>query len=1122
MKNIYFKIILLVLFLGLSNNIFSQTVDLTDYNTDVKVIPPSPEANALGTFGTIPVGLHSGTIQYSIPLYTVQGINLSVPISLNYNTNGIKLEDISTWVGAGWTLDAGGLITRSVRGELDELNIQGIPELTSQCITTEEASAFEGRSDLEYDIFSYNFLGHSGSFIIKNNIIIPIEKSELIFYLLDGSMNDFVIKDGDGTKYYFGKSFSGQDSAIETTVINEGQGLLKTAWYLTKIEHFTGESMYFEYDIGNTMYHFDSDYSQTKTLGINELQRHPDAILYDPYFIDGCLTCNNVTTNSTSNLQHNTNRYKPVYLKRIINYNFSDSAEFITTNRAPGNGEFDKLKKLTTIKGNTKKISFDITEASWYRLYLNSVSFKYTSNNTTNEVYSFEYNELQNNLIPERSGAYRDYWGYYNGKNNIDLVNGNHHPNINVNITQQGTLKKIIFPTKGYTEIEYEPNSKSGGSSPPTNCSDFLSGWIVGEPSILDQYGPGSIADFPFTVNVNQEATFELNGEYFPNLQPNINSYTLGYATFNVLNSDTGEIFINEYLQGNQERAITVTLPPGNYYALYSVKSEIYHVKFKYTLCLTSGHGTSTLFIKGGIRVKQTKNYSSEGKLALTKGYIYSLEQLAEPILNRYIYNQTEFSSDCTPDSGSGFESYIYPYCVFNQRQSSPYFTNNQCANPFFYGKVTEFLVENTATRSEITHIFKSAGIFSPPLKKFSHSEDYIIGKYQNTPTFFNTSGLPYEIQTIEYETFNDFKRMIKNTTFKYDFSNDSVELYPSYLVDNITKIRLDWSYIYNGLNCFGADLAFELNAWKYNHISAFRTLNSKEVVDIIYPEDYSPYIHNEKRIVNKTNYFYQNPIHKQVTKIENFTSEKSSGVFNETKKETTKYFYPSDITNPVASIGQYKGEQFTEFDLDCFQNLKSTNRVTKPIQIEKYSKEDELISIDRITYKKWIFTDSSNQNQSSVYFPEKIKKLKIGIGSGNILEDKIIFKKYSRFGNVLELKNAFGPSISYIYGYNRRYVIGVLENVSYDELTNYSSAINELSDYTSYSNVISFFNNLRNVFPNSMITSYTYNPLIGITSKTDPKGYIYNYTYDIFNRLERIYERDKFIIKEFKYNYRP
>jgi len=67
------------------------------------------------------------------------------------------------------------------------------------------------------------------------------------------------------------------------------------------------------------------------------------------------------------------------------------------------------------------------------------------------------------------------------------------------------------------------------------------------------------------------------------------------------------------------------------------------------------------------------------------------------------------------------------------------------------------------------------------------------------------------------------------------------------------------------------------------------------------------------------------------------------------------------------------------------------------------------------------------------------------------------------------------------------------------------------------------FFEELRDhvYFKNSQITSYTYDPLIGITSVTDPRGYTMYYGYDAFNRLKTVKDADGNMVSENKYHYK-
>jgi YD repeat-containing protein len=54
----------------------------------------------------------------------------------------------------------------------------------------------------------------------------------------------------------------------------------------------------------------------------------------------------------------------------------------------------------------------------------------------------------------------------------------------------------------------------------------------------------------------------------------------------------------------------------------------------------------------------------------------------------------------------------------------------------------------------------------------------------------------------------------------------------------------------------------------------------------------------------------------------------------------------------------------------------------------------------------------------------------------------------------------------------------------------------------------------------NAQMTTYTYDPLIGMTSSTDAKGEVTYYEYDSFQRLQNIKDKDGNIIKSYVYHY--
>lgn len=83
----------------------------------------SPNAASLGEYGEVPVSLYTVIPEISIPLYTIELGEYSVPISMSYHAGGVRPDQHVGWTGLGWTLNAGGCISRIVNGIADEYHI---------------------------------------------------------------------------------------------------------------------------------------------------------------------------------------------------------------------------------------------------------------------------------------------------------------------------------------------------------------------------------------------------------------------------------------------------------------------------------------------------------------------------------------------------------------------------------------------------------------------------------------------------------------------------------------------------------------------------------------------------------------------------------------------------------------------------------------------------------------------------------------------------------------------------------------------------------------------------------------------------------------------------------------
>uniref|UniRef100_UPI003F6BF285 RHS repeat domain-containing protein n=1 Tax=Polaribacter sp. TaxID=1920175 RepID=UPI003F6BF285 len=147
-----------------------------------------------------------------------------------------------------------------------------------------------------------------------------------------------------------------------------------------------------------------------------------------------------------------------------------------------------------------------------------------------------------------------------------------------------------------------------------------------------------------------------------------------------------------------------------------------------------------------------------------------------------------------------------------------------------------------------------------------------------------------------------------------------------------------------------------------------------------------------------------------------------------------------------------------------------------------------------------------------------------------NPLEGRVVYHEYDNKGNPIEVSKKDGTHIVYIWGYNKTQPIAKIENATYSQVqsqvANLQTRSNNDNDRTqgTFGNEGQLRNALtalRNSLPNSQVTTFTYDPLIGVTSITDPRGQTIYYHYDSFNRLEFVKDNEGNILSKNEYNYK-
>ena len=1089
LKKDYIKyVFLLVGVLFMFNSIYCQELPT--------ILPPSPNAASLGTYGQIPVGKFTGTIQASIPLYTFSVGKLNLPISLSYSSNGIKVDEIASNTGFGWVLNAGGVVTRTVYDDPDEDQSISIPTtglVTQQMLDyLKIAEVGDGDGfDTKPDIFSFNFNGYSGKFFLdENKNPVLIEPSPLKIEILTALSNssplsltpEIKITDPMGIIYWFGGG-----NGTEVT-FNRSYGCgshsqpsvpVETAWYLTKITHPMGEEINFLYDRNN--YTYDTGISQTITKTYYQGSFQGDTESH----------CINKV-------------YGQMSLLKEINSTGFGSVKF-TYSTGVSNSESNYNKKLDNIsiqdKNNVVIKEFNLeyqvfgSDLSYInsdvvtnttdknRLFLYKVTEK-GKDGSLNPPYVLEYNHPEK--LPPRFSYAQDYWGYFNGaSSNIDLVTNegvasnfnssliNCDKNANGFFGSMGMLIKISYPTGGYHEFYYEPHttSKLGSIYPPIvnkNLSVQTDSGSFGSSDIQQ------INNVPFNQNVYVNMNVMFNS--YDNLC-DASTYPEQWitATFTIKDLSNSQLMTFYKLSaGGAEvsQGTSINIQPSGmpYNEIYAklIQGKSYELKLNVVKpCLYASASLSyydqnsqTVYQNieiGGVRIQKVISNDGKGNNELKRYYYATLNDLttssgiAETPLPTISHSEDQVNSGGifqTTERYTISSSTLYPLYLMQGYHIGYSSVIEGVGNNFEGGGISN------------TYVMELSEIAPPP----------ILGAFIPGTPYTNIFNIGKELeQKVFKKVNNNFVTLNSiSNTYYHDTSLDK----------QITIYNVQHWHTTSGIYLQLPDEINQYNINEYKLNSQWHYLS--QTVNTQYDENGL----NPK--TTTTNYYYDNPIHLQLTRKEVMNS----------KSELLKsvYSYANDLNN-------------TE--------LINEHRIGEVIKTQNFINSNTLSTQNNL-YSTFV----------THYLVNKIQTSK----NNNSLEDRIMYNNYDNKGNPTDISKIDGTHVVYIWGYQQNVPIAKIENATYSQVSSYVSNLQTLSNADNDRTIGSLgnegalrtaLNNLRTVLPNAQISTYTYDPLIGITSITDPRGETIYYEYDTFNRLEYIKNADGKILNKNEYHYK-
>jgi hypothetical protein len=986
------------------SELYAQSTSMHWSENDIakrsELLPLPPDAGAFARYGGTDVSLATGAINKSIALQGLQFKELSVPIGLNYYSNGIEVNSYASRVGLGWTLQAGGAITRVIYGRDDFNSNRRVP--STNYSANQDDLGFTNfcwqltqyDDDSQPDVFTYSFNGISGKFIFdhQGNIVqMPVTANKIIRNSDFNTQNvwTFQVVTPDGTKYYFGganaKEQTRKEGAGSPNFSTNFSSYMDNVWHVNKIEHSSGYAITFHYT-ANAIY-YKSGVSDNKYKGAFNAS---EALVVTYVTSAGPQQESFVPIIPSSNTTYEYIRTNGFLLSRI---EASDGSK--VTFSYSSEGYPDKLVTAISyasqdgIPRTHYKLVYSVGAGSDMP-FLTNISEYNTNDQRVNQGYQFDY--LNKNSLPARVSFSQDHWGYYNGKYNAHLV-----PAPDESYMQSwfaftyadrtadpayggnGLLTSINYPTGGKDEITYEGNTITESQDVNFYAEAYRSLIGTNDNAFTESAGVSFQVGYENKVTIKELCEYIGTGQW---------DQVHHRGKVIIRDANNAIVFEKVLLPSLDIRVEEVTLATGSYTLHVAVRGT--DIRMDGTLRYRTGTSPNMQNVTvpvGGMRVKKVLTYESTGAAPQIKRLYYSEANnlsvssgrpVIKPRYFRYL-NLTAVVQVLYEDPGQ-----LEPCEIWTKTWQNMMMTGNALnhldvynGTHINYSTVTESFGGDNFENGAIEHKYhivpdieaqpiRGEFLWGGPLTNTS----YPSGREEETTVFQKKNNQLLKVERTKTEYTDETRRrqdIVCWTVFR------RAPLPCVYLYQG--NISGSTPYVHES---FDAQKYYLSSVWSYPHRV------TKTVWDV----------NEQNPLTTVTDLFYENENHLQVTKSEQTNSK---GIVTK-----TTVAYPHEFVQTG----------------NVYERMVARNIIAPQVEVKSYN-ATQLLLTQTTNYKDDWFTD----------------KHLVAIGSleqqktGYTKETRFTYHKYSTDGLPLEVSKAGDIKQFYLWDYKDAYPVAQVIN---------------------------------------------------------------------------------------------
>ncbi|MCJ8208812.1 hypothetical protein MUY27_03775 [Mucilaginibacter sp. RS28] len=1054
-------------------------------------IPVTPNMASLYRLSQRPIGKSSGIPDISISLASIkQGENV-LPITLGYSGGGVKVQEIASWVGLGWNLSVGGSITRVMRGLPDDTPTSGYyytnPNLSS--LTSGGADQIsmmrdilKNRLDIEPDIYYYNLNGRSGEFFFdRNHHVMQQNPSGLNIepIISNNHFMGWIVKDEMGNVYYFGTNQDSSYSAVDKTtqmgidddpLHQSGKELIDnfiTSWHLVQITDVN--------NLNQVNFHYTSAQASVETLTtayqfIYHIDNAPEYLNSNPSQpsqpFSAIVTSQNeqylsqiITANQTVTFNTSADRLDYPGGRKLNSVTIVDN-----NNTAVRSFNFN-YGYFISAPGNPNQPNDPATLHNSRRLKLLSIT-DLNDSETQGHTYSFDYYEDQ--PLPNRLVGGIDYWGYSNGSAGIGL------PNIEYRF---GPGPKTVFDqfTNRLPNYAFGVSGSLKRITYPTGGTRLF---LYEQNTVL--YSP---SDFVQTIqnlsNYNVQNAQEIN---ITPSQLNYNNGTTLYSQIFTINNGDASTTLKYDLTGDSNCQ-------ANVYTIYNLDNNA-----SYQLSVTTQSQTITGLPNGNYQLVVQNNYP--GTVCNTALDLRWTESHLDktPVRDGYpFYGYNVDAGGIRVKEIQDFDP------ATNITSSTKYrynlFSNSSLTSGMLASNPTFAVIDNsgggnlnlklTSTSAYPLGTLDNSYVVYTDVTTYQDNDGYLQQKFSFDPDpDFDLNAFPLPpVDSHKYKRGDLLNtKYFDNTNKLLMEEEDHWETTPTAAIPSSVGYGY-WGYQPGGL--------YELEYARFTtyYVTCYRK-------DHLYTRkiNYNNNLATEVRIENT----YLND-----TNLHLLLSQKQ---YLNNKNKTTSYRYAiNNDSDFILGLSPAESSVKTQ--------LLSKNILT-PLEITvQHSNANAFVEGTKTIFGVF------NGNQ---YYPSALRKYT----SMAEYREQQMYRYDSSYGHILSSATNSAPPVCYIYSYNGEYPIAQIVNSDYAVIESVLGTSN-IDSFKNLANptkaqIDSFIAPLftSSSMQNFLITTYTFKPLVGMTSMTDAKGMTTYYEYDGFQRLINVKDKDGNIVKHYDYHY--